>query len=118
MYLLISFYYKRGQLFWGKTAYIYIASSRLRLSGPWLYGILCLFSVPTIKTEASLTGFDSPEQFCQSKLKFMNTLADKTKEEKFTIDINVSYLSLYYHDNIQGVVYKTTYIKTQTYLTV
>ena len=111
MYLLNSFYYKRGQLFWGKTAYIYIASSRLRLSGPWLYGILCLFSVPNIKTEASLTGFDSPEQFCQSKLKFMNTLADKTKEEKFTIDINVSYLRLYYHDNIQGVVYKTTYIK-------
>lgn len=51
----------------------------------------CFFCVlvPTIKTEPSLTGFESPEQFSQSKLRFMNTLVDKTKEEKFAIDINV-----------------------------
>lgn len=34
--------------------------------------------------------FDSPAQFSQSKLKFMNTLADKSKEEKFRIDVDVS----------------------------
>lgn len=48
------------------------------------------FSVATIKTEPSVGGFESPEQFSQSKLKFMNTLVGKTKEEKFTIDISVS----------------------------
>ncbi|KAL4222495.1 AT-rich interactive domain-containing protein 1B [Mactra antiquata] len=32
---------------------------------------------------------DSPDQFSQSKLKYMNTLADKSKEEKFRIDIDM-----------------------------
>lgn len=51
--------------------------------------------VPTIKTEPSVRSFESPDQFSQSKLKFMNTLVDKTKEEKFAIDINVSVLILF-----------------------
>lgn len=45
-------------------------------------------SVKTVKTEMSV--FDSPDQFSQSGLKFMNSMMDKSKEEKFSIDIDVS----------------------------
>ncbi|WAQ95084.1 ARI5B-like protein, partial [Mya arenaria] len=38
---------------------------------------------------ASIGGFESPEQFSQSKLRFLNTMTDKTKEEKFTMDIDM-----------------------------
>ncbi|XP_045169303.2 uncharacterized protein LOC123532031 [Mercenaria mercenaria] len=44
-------------------------------------------SVKTVKTEVSV--FDSPDQFSQSRLKFMNPMEDKSKEEKFSIDLDM-----------------------------
>ncbi|XP_052246754.1 uncharacterized protein LOC127855321 isoform X2 [Dreissena polymorpha] len=46
-------------------------------------------SVPTFKTEGSQLGFDSPEQFSQSKLRITNTLVGKTKEEKYSMDLDM-----------------------------
>ena len=38
---------------------------------------------------------DSPNQFSQSKLNISSSMVNKTKEEKFKIDIDVSKLRLY-----------------------